>query len=300
MTPQTRNSCMPELPEVQNVVDSLRPLIARRIIQSVVLRRTDISTPPDADWARLLTGKRIRAVRRRGKRIYFDLDDGNRFFVHLGMTGRLRFLPCTQADESHTHLIFMLSGRPTATLRFIDPRRFGGIYWEGSTSRDDDSLGPEPLEMTSQDFATRLKSTSRPVKSALLDQRLVAGLGNIYVDEALHLAGIRPTRCSKRLQFIEVERLVQAIRDVLNRAIAAGGSTLRDYVNAVGDAGNFQKRHLVYGRENKPCQTCTTPIRRIVLAGRSTHFCPACQSTRRVAAMPNANGVRHVAKPVTP
>lgn len=284
---------MPELPEVQNVVDSLRPLIARRIIQSVVLRRTDISSPPDANWAGLLTGRRFRAVRRRGKRIYFDLDDGNRFFVHLGMTGRLRFLPFDAAEECHTHLIFTLSGRPKATLRFIDPRRFGGFFWEGATPRSDDALGPEPLEITWQDLARRLKSTARPVKSALLDQRLLAGLGNIYADEALHIARIRPTRCSKRLQSPEVERLAQAIRDVLNRAINAGGSTLRDYVNATGAEGSFQNLHMVYGREKMPCLTCATPIRRIVLAGRSTHFCPVCQSMRRSDSTCNRHSQRH-------
>jgi formamidopyrimidine-DNA glycosylase len=270
---------MPELPEVQNVVDSLRPLVCGRKIQHINVLRQDVLTPPDAQWHIRLVGRCVQNISRRGKRIYIQLNDGNWLFVHLGMTGRLRLVPDELPLERHTHLAISFRCTPTVSLRFIDARRFGGVFWVGKACGDE-SLGPEPLELPWKELAQRLRVTSRMVKAALLDQRVVAGLGNIYVDEALHRAGIRPTRVAKRLTDDEVRQISTAIRTVLKRAIAAGGSTLRDYVNAEGTPGSFQTLHRVYGRESKPCRRCKTRIRRIVLGGRSTHFCPACQSTR--------------------
>jgi formamidopyrimidine-DNA glycosylase len=268
---------MPELPEVQTVVTTLQCLTGRRI-ESVRLFRTDIVVPSNANLPEILQGRSIQSIHRRAKRIVFTLDNAKVFFIHLGMTGRLTLEQPDHPLLPHTHLILNFdSQNPNHELRFRDPRRFGGIHILPPDVSSDDNLGPEPLTLRPAQLADRLAKTHRPIKSALLDQRLIAGLGNIYVDESLHRAGIHPRAFTDRLNVAQIDRLTQSIKQVLKRAIASRGSSLRDYVDANGNAGAFQKLHKVYDREGEPCATCKTPIERIVLTGRSTHFCPKCQ-----------------------
>ncbi|CAN5547433.1 bifunctional DNA-formamidopyrimidine glycosylase/DNA-(apurinic or apyrimidinic site) lyase [soil metagenome] len=266
---------MPELPEVQTVVDTLRPRLLGKTVRAVHLSRQDIVTPANVDLPSVLVGRSIQSIDRRAKRIVFIIDEGNRFYIHLGMSGRLTSAKPADAVAPHTHLtIDFATGEQ---LRFVDPRRFGGIWWLGQ-SADDATLGPEPLTLSTDDLAARLKKTRRAIKSALLDQSLIAGLGNIYVDESLFVAGIHPLKTASRLSREQVERLNRAIKQVRKRASQAGGSTLKDYVDGDGQRGRYQKRHNVYDRATQPCVTCKSPIKRIVLGGRSTHFCMKCQT----------------------
>jgi formamidopyrimidine-DNA glycosylase len=264
---------MPELPEVQTVVSTLAPVIVGRRIESVKLFRADILTPADVDLVEHLTGKRVEKLDRRAKRIVFTLDDGNRFYIHLGMSGRLTVEPPNSLIIKHTHLILHFKD---FDLRFRDPRRFGGIWWLGDAI-DSDEIGPEPLTLSPKNLALRLSKTRRAIKNALLDQHLIAGLGNIYVDESLFEAGIHPLTRANKLKAEQIQRLNRAIKLTLRRALKHRGSTLRDYVDSTGEKGAFQKLHRVYDRANEPCRSCRTPIKRIVLGSRSTHFCPACQ-----------------------
>jgi formamidopyrimidine-DNA glycosylase len=268
---------MPELPEVQTVVDTLRPRLLGRTIDGVRLHRRDVLLPVGVDLPAELNGKSIASIDRRGKRIIFSLDNGCRFYIHLGMTGRLTVTPSGTRPLSplpHTHLEWQIG---PDTVFFRDPRRFGGIWWLGRDTPADSGMGPEPLTLRPAVLARQLAGTSRAIKVALLDQSLVAGLGNIYVDESLFQAGIHPLTAANALTIEQVGDLNRAIKSTLRRALRHRGSTLRDYRDADGEAGSFQSMHRVYDRAGKPCRNCRTPIRRIVLGGRSTHFCPECQ-----------------------
>lgn len=290
---------MPELPEVQTIVADLADRIVGRTITRVDLRRRDIVTPRDVDFPKLIRRRRITALSRRAKRIIFTLDDGRRFYIHLGMSGRLSLrdsgsgirvwekgtAPLSETrtpepESRHTHMILTLDGG--LQLHFTDPRRFGGIFWLGTESPEKD-LGPEPLSLTARQLAVRLGKTARPIKSALLDQRLIAGLGNIYADESLHAAAIHPLTPANRLTPQQIARLNRAIKTTLRRAIHHRGSSVRNYRDGDGRGGHFQKLHRVYGRQGQPCLTCGTPIERIVLSGRSTCFCPQCQKRPRAS-----------------
>ena len=270
---------MPELPEVQTVVNTLTPRILGQRIERVELFRQDILTPADFDLPKHLAGQRIGQIARRAKRIVFTLENGNRFYIHLGMSGRLTIEPPKSEIPKHTHLILHFAD---FDLRFRDPRRFGGIWWLGDEP-DDDEIGPEPLSLQTNQFAARLAKTHRAIKNALLDQKLIAGLGNIYVDESLFQAGIHPLKPADKLKLAEIAKLNRAIKTTLRRALRHRGSTLRDYVDADGDSGSFQKLHRVYDRAAKPCFICKKPIKRIVLGGRSTHFCSHCQKRTKFA-----------------
>ncbi|MEM8873724.1 MAG: bifunctional DNA-formamidopyrimidine glycosylase/DNA-(apurinic or apyrimidinic site) lyase [Planctomycetota bacterium] len=267
---------MPELPEVQAVVTSLQPSVLRSRILRVSQGVHDVCTPQGFD-VRMLAGRELSHIQRRGKRIILTFDNDHACFVHLGMTGQLRFVTPETPVAKHTHLRFLLA-TPTGIgeLRFVDPRRFGGFVWLGDGPVDA-GLGPEPLTVRPAKLHHELSKTTRHIKTALLDQRLIAGLGNIYVDEALHGARLHPLRHGNSLDLPDTRRLSAAIKRTLNAAITAGGSTLRDYVDANGDIGNYQSRHRVYGREGQKCRRCRSIIQRIVLGGRGTHFCPACQ-----------------------
>lgn len=274
---------MPELPEVQTIVTILGSRLPGAVIVAVRVARADIVAPSGVNLAKHLVGHRIASVQRRGKRIVFALDDGNRFYVHLGMSGRLTLEAPDAPVEPHTHAVFDCALPVVATdgalnLRFRDPRRFGGIWWLGHETGEDPRMGPEPLGLRTGQLATRLARTRRAIKAALLDQSLIAGLGNIYADESLFAAGIHPLLPASALSQDQVRRLNRAIKRTLRRAIDHRGSTLRDYRDASGAEGGFQKLHRVYGRESLPCPVCRTPIQRIVLGGRSAHFCPRCQS----------------------
>lgn len=290
---------MPELPEVETIVTTLRPHVTGSLVRDVFLARADIVTPYGCNVCGRLVGQTILGVSRRGKRIIFMLERGEKFYVHLGMSGRLGVFDPADPAAPHTHLRLTLShvgfavrtrgkstvrtANPTEVieLRFCDPRRFGGIFWPTDCEA---GLGPEPLTITPRQLADRLAKTRRPIKSALLDQRLIAGLGNIYVDESLFAAGIHPLTRSDRLTGPQVVKLTAAIKRILNRAIHHRGSTLRDYRDADGNSGGFQKIHKVYAREGQPCLKCGIPLKRIVITGRSTHFCPKCQKRRQSGA----------------
>jgi formamidopyrimidine-DNA glycosylase len=257
------------------------------MIARVELRRPDIVRCGNADLPLRLRSRIVTDITRRGKKILFQLDDGTAVCIHLGMTGRLTSDPRAAPLLPHTHMIWHLRDPAgqlhDEQLRFRDPRRFGGVWCLSCCADAGQNLGPEPLLVRTSQLADKLARTKRPIKSALLDQRLLAGLGNIYVDEALHVAGIHPLSLTCNLTRQQVTELTRAIKQVLRRAIRHRGSTLRDYVDADGNAGRFQRLHRVYDRKGDPCPRCRTPIDRIVLGGRSTHFCPKCQPSKRTS-----------------
>ena len=260
---------MPELPEVETVVRSIAPHITGRRILSANFNSKHVTPGNRAMLAARLAGRRVESVRRRGKFIVIGLDQGT-LAVHLGMTGRL--LIQGQPGE-HTHGVFTLEH---GQLLYDDPRQFGRIEWSAGPPKRVARLGPEPLEITFEDFRENLRHKAR-IKALLLNQTFLAGVGNIYADESLFAAGIHPLAIAARLSKARACRLHQAIREVLTEAIALGGSSISDYVDGNGQPGWFQVRHQVYGREGQPCLNCGTPIRRILVAQRGTHFCPRCQ-----------------------
>jgi len=262
---------MPELPEVETVVRSIRPLVGRRIVTAEfrnlrILRGGD----PDAMAARL-AGRRITAVKRYGKFILASLSGGGYLMVHLGMTGRL--LLGGEAGK-HTHAIFTFD---RGMLLYDDSRQFGCIELSDDFPRRVARLGPEPLEVGFEDFAAAMKNRKTAIKSLLLNQTFLRGMGNIYADEALFRAGIHPLALAGRIKRDRARKLYDAMIAVLTEAIAAGGSSISDYVDAEGRKGFFQISHRVYQRTGEPCVTCKTPIRRVIVTQRSSHFCPRCQ-----------------------
>jgi formamidopyrimidine-DNA glycosylase len=272
---------MPELPEVETIARGLEKRIAGDLIESVWLgSKPEPLKSPAAKIAATLELSRISHIRRAGKHIVFDLEHAKngpsspakaQWIVHLGMTGSLLVCPSGSEIEKHTHAILQLaSGRE---LRFVDPRRFGRL----SVIEKFEAPGAEPLQIDSEKFALLFKGRKTPIKSALLNQKLLSGVGNIYADEALFRAGIRPRRRAASLTRDELKRLHSSLKKVLNAAIRAGGSSISDYVDSNGDEGFFQLKHRVYGREGKSCLVCKGTIKRVVIAGRSSHYCPKCQ-----------------------
>jgi formamidopyrimidine-DNA glycosylase len=275
---------MPELPEVETVRRGLAQAMEGRRINQVVVRRTDLRRPLPENFADALMGRTITQLGRRAKYLLIHLDDGTVVLAHLGMSGRMVIEQGTEVEvpaRKHEHIAFAV-GNGTV-IRFSDPRRFGLMDLsteEGlSTHTLLASIGPEPLgdDFNGPALAVRLKGRKTPIKSALLDQRIVAGLGNIYVCEGLFMAGISPRRSAHTVGARRADRLVAETKQVLRDAIKAGGSTLRDHVTATGETGYFQHNFKVYGREGEACPTCSKPVKRIVQAGRSTFFCASCQ-----------------------
>ncbi len=273
---------MPELPEVETVRRGLIGPLEGRVLARVQQNRPDLRWPLPANFAKRLTGRRVQRLDRRAKFILARLDDGQVWITHLGMSGRMLLSrDATVPPGPHDHIVIETDGGDVVT--FNDVRRFGMM----DLVPEDDiaehfllrELGPEPLGNAFNDAAlsAALAGRKTPIKAALLDQKIVAGLGNIYVCEALYRAGISPKRLARSVAGKRAARLVPAIRDVLDQAIAAGGSSLRDYVQASGELGYFQHNFAVYGREGEPCQNCGKPVRRIVQSGRSTFYCGACQ-----------------------
>jgi len=269
---------MPELPEVETIARGLNKRIAGDRIESVWIgNKPEPLKSPAALIARTLERARIDRVRRVGKHIVFDLAPPNgsgirQWIVHLGMTGRMVVAAPRSEAANHTHLIARLSSGKE--LRFIDPRRFGRLEVRESSFS---GTGTEPLEITSEELVRLFRGRKAPIKAALLNQKLLHGVGNIYADESLFRAGIRPRRRANSITRFQYAKLHKALRQVLKEAIAAGGSSVSDYVDADGEEGFFQLRHRVYGREGEPCLVCRTPIKKIVVAGRGTHYCPRCQ-----------------------
>jgi formamidopyrimidine-DNA glycosylase len=262
---------VPELPEVETVVRSIAPLVGRRIVSAEfrclrVLRGGD----PDHMAARL-QGRRIMAVKRYGKFIVASIEGGGYLVIHLGMTGRLLL---GGPAGKHTHAILTLD---RGVLLYDDSRQFGCLQFSEEFPRRIGKLGPEPLEIRFEDFARALKRRKTRIKALLLNQGFVRGVGNIYADEALFRAGIHPLAIASRLRGERPRRLFDAMVAVLTEAIAAGGSSISDYVDAEGRKGFFQLSHRVYQRTGEPCVTCGTPVRRTLVVQRSSHFCPKCQ-----------------------
>jgi formamidopyrimidine-DNA glycosylase len=272
---------MPELPEVETIARGLATRVSGDAIESVWLgRKPEPLKSPAREIAATLEQSRIAAVRRMGKHIVFDLEPNNskragkaQWIVHLGMTGRLQVCEPSSEILKHTHAILKLeSGRE---LRFVDPRRFGRL--SVARSGNFDAGGIEPLEADLERFVELFRGRKTPIKSALLNQKLLRGVGNIYADESLFRAGIRPRRRASTVSRDQFAKLLSAVQAVLKEAIALGGSSISDYVDADGEEGFFQLQHRVYGREGQPCLVCKTPIKRVVIAGRSSHYCPKCQ-----------------------
>jgi formamidopyrimidine-DNA glycosylase len=273
---------VPELPEVETIARGLDKRVRNDAIDSVWLGKHREPLKSSArEISAALTGTRIIEVRRVGKHIVFDLEASTsqngkatrQWIVHLGMTGRM--LVCSPEEETpkHTHAIASLaSGRE---LRFVDPRRFGRL--SVATKKSFAGPGTEPLTISPEDFAKLFRGRKTPIKAALLNQKLLHGVGNIYADESLFRAGIRPKRQAGRLTRAELDRLHAAVKEVLKEAIKLGGSSVSDYVDAEGREGFFQLQHRVYLRTGEPCLVCKTPIKRMVLGGRGTHYCPKCQ-----------------------
>jgi len=272
---------MPELPEVETVVRGLDTRMRGRRIARLDLYRGDLRWRLPKGLKAKTEGRAIERVARRAKYILIHLDDGGVMLLHLGMSGRLVVVEPhdRRAPEPHDHVVFSLDDG--TRIRFNDPRRFGVLDYVKLEALQGhkllSALGPEPLgsEFTSAHLAAALKGKRTPLKAALLDQQVVAGLGNIYVSESLFHAGLSPRRLARTITPERAERLVAAIRDVLGRAIAAGGSSIRDYVQTSGELGYFQHQWAVYGREGEPCPGCDCGggIRRIVQSSRSTFYC---------------------------
>ena len=303
---------MPELPEVETISNGVNARVRGRTIISVWLgsKPEPFRSRPE-ELVKTLSGSTIERVRRVGKHIVVDLTrdsaPGRRrsryasgkakpwrgqWLVHLGMTGSLLVCQPDEPTPKHTHAILQLED--AREIRFVDPRRFGrlsvldlssepapktGKRDKGAGSGDKGFVGPgqEPLDISADAFRALFRGRRTPIKSALLNQKLLHGVGNIYADESLFRAGIRPRRQAGRLTAKELERLRNAIQSVLREAITLGGSSVSDYVDASGEKGFFQLEHKVYLRTGEPCLVCGTPIRRILVAGRGTHFCPQCQ-----------------------
>ena len=282
---------MPELPEVETVRRGLEPAMTGRLIAAAAVNRPDLRWPLPPRMAERLTGQRVLGLRRRSKYILADLSGGETLLIHLGMSGRMLvsgvmlggFFHDHPAPAKHDHVILNMDGG--ARVTFNDPRRFGAMDLMPTDSAEGHpllaSLGPEPLGNAFDEAHLRARLTGRraPIKAALLDQHVVAGLGNIYVCEVLFRAGLAPGRLAGSLTPDEVAGLVPIIRAVLLEAIEAGGSSLRDYRQAGGELGYFQHAFRVYGREGQPCLApgCDGTIGRIVQSGRSSFLCPRCQ-----------------------
>jgi len=279
---------MPELPEVETVTRGLRPVLEGRRLVRVIQRRPDLRWPLPPDFARRLEGRRIERLRRRAKYLLADMDDGTVLIAHLGMSGRMLVSPIANTTfDAHDHVV--LETDEGRQVRFNDARRFGmmdlATTLDWTTHPLIRELGPEPLEpgFDGPALSASLAGRRTSVKAALLDQRVVAGLGNIYVCEALFRARISPARTALSVPGVRAERLVTAIRDVLTAAIEAGGSSLRDHRQVSGELGYFQHAFAVYGREGMPCDGCTCDVsrtggvRRMVQSARSTFHCPRRQ-----------------------
>jgi formamidopyrimidine-DNA glycosylase len=279
---------VPELPEVETVRRGLLPAMEGRVILAAAINRPDLRWPLPERMAARLTGARVLALRRRSKYILADLSSGETLLIHLGMSGRMLVSGSLQgsfrhdlpAPQKHDHVVLDMEGG--ARVTFNDARRFGAMdltATEGEPHRLLKGLGPEPFgnDFNEAYLVARLRGRAAPVKALLLDQRVLAGLGNIYVCEALFRAGIAPERAGGSLGDGDAARLVAAISAVLTEAIAAGGSTLRDYRRLSGDGGWFQHDFAVYGRAGEPCSACARPVARIVQNARSTFWCPRCQ-----------------------
>src|SRR5258707_14574785 len=285
---------MPELPEVETVARGLRQAILGSRILSVAMGKTDFIDDPAA-LEQHLPGRQIEAVERYGKFMLLRLSavhsetraaaNGDAapasLLVHLGMTGQIAPSPAAQPLEKHTHVCMLLDdGRE---LRYVDARRFGRIAYltEAPLAEELSGFGADPLEVSKEEFANRICERRARIKALLLDQTVLRGVGNIYADESLWRAKIHPGQLGARLSRKQAETLRRVLQDILRKAIALRGSSISDFLDAEGEPGEYQRHHRAYGREGKNCYRCKTPIRRAIVAGRSSYFCPRCQPSPR-------------------
>jgi formamidopyrimidine-DNA glycosylase len=283
-----KREAMPELPEVETIARGVDERLRGDLIETTWFseKPEPFKSPPQL-MAKELPGRRIDRVYRVGKHIVFDLADrpspartkysGVQWIVHLGMTGRLLVADAATPVPRHTHgILHLASGRE---LRFVDPRRFGrlGLHIVSAEKTSFAGTGREPFDISRDEFAALFRRRRTSIKAALLNQKLLHGVGNIYADESLFRAGIRPRRMACHLKRVELDRLHASLQSVLKEAISLGGSSVSDYVDAAGVEGFFQLEHRVYLRTGQPCLVCGTPIRRILVGGRGTHYCPRCQ-----------------------
>jgi formamidopyrimidine-DNA glycosylase len=269
---------MPELPEVEITRRGIEPHLARRTITGVVVRHRGLRWPVPRNLGAILTGAQIRSVGRRAKYLLFDCGKGT-LIVHLGMSGSLRVVPAAETPGPYDHFDL---GVGEVSVRLRDPRRFGAVLWHsGDPARHRllAHLGVEPLSAAFTGRVLHAASRGRraAIKQLLMDHRLVAGIGNIYANESLFRAGIHPLTPGRRLSLARCERLVAAVRATLEEALAAGGSSLRDFVGSDGSPGYFQQHYFVYDRVGEPCRVCGTTIRRVVQGQRASFYCPGCQ-----------------------
>ncbi|HWZ99233.1 MAG TPA: bifunctional DNA-formamidopyrimidine glycosylase/DNA-(apurinic or apyrimidinic site) lyase [Candidatus Dormibacteraeota bacterium] len=298
---------MPELPEVETLARGLQQTVAGRRIVSVTLGKTDFIDDPAA-LEQHLPGQLIERVERFGKFMLMRLSNaknghapgdavpGGSLLVHLGMTGHLSPHATVEPFPKHTHARFLLDdGRE---LRYTDARRFGRMAYFAAENLPSElgRFGDDPLEITEQDFAALLKLHKSRIKALLLKQSALRGVGNIYADESLWRSRIHPTRIAARLSPEESRKLRRALQEILREAIELRGSSISDFLDAEGRPGEYQRRHRAYGRETKPCYRCKTPIRRVIVAGRSSYFCPRCQPAPKPAKRTAKRGKRVTAK----
>lgn len=271
---------VPELPEVETVRAGIAPHLLKQHFQSVTVRNPNLRWPVPTQLPTLLKGQTVHQVERRAKYLLIELDKGC-LVIHLGMSGQLRFVQADTQPGKHDHLDFVMSSGKL--LRYTDPRRFGAVLWlkpgEQADHRLFSSLGPEPLseEFNADYLYAKTRKRSLPIKSLIMDGKVVVGVGNIYANEALFLSGIRPNLAAGKLSKARTALLVDNIKQVLSRAIAQGGTTLKDFVNGEGKPGYFKQELLVYGRAGEPCVNCKKPLTETRLAQRSTVFCRQCQ-----------------------
>ncbi len=270
---------MPELPEVETTLRGLAPHLTGRQVRNVVIRNPQLRWPIPANLPRLLHGQTIRQLRRRAKYLLIGFDHGT-LILHLGMSGSLRIQPGATPAEKHDHFDLVLDdGR---LLRLRDPRRFGSVLWcEGDVEQHPllAALGPEPLlpEFGGEHLYSATRKRTAAIKLVIMDSHVVVGVGNIYANEALFRAGIRPQLAAGRLSKERCARLAASIKEVLRAAIRKGGSSLRDYVDSSGEPGYFQQHYFVYGRAGEPCRRCGTTVKQVRQGQRSTFYCPQCQ-----------------------
>jgi formamidopyrimidine-DNA glycosylase len=275
---------MPELPEVETVARGLQREIAGRRVVSVTLGKTDFMDNP-GEIERHLPGAEIRAVERYGKFMLLRLRraeavEESALLVHLGMTGAMMPRAVSEPHAKHTHLVALLDdGRE---LRYVDPRRFGRMALLAGEGLQEElrRFGADPLEVPLNEFARRIRERRARIKALLLDQQVLRGVGNIYADESLWKAKIHPAQIGAWLRPEQLEKLHRALQEILKKAIVLRGSSISDFRDAEGEPGEYQLHHKAYGREGKPCYRCRTPIKRMVVAGRSSYFCPNCQKRR--------------------
>ncbi len=270
---------MPELPEVEIIASELNHKLQGKNLSKIIFRNASGFRLHLECFDTAKFPVRVSRIDRRGKYIVWFLDSGSQMWMHLGMTGRFEWVDSDQAWAKHEHISFLVP-ELKKELRFCDIRKFGIFYWIENPLKLPAALkkiAPDPFEISSADFISKLKGRRSGIKSLLLNQELVSGIGNIYASESLHRAGIRPAKQAHRLSWVQLERLHLAVQEVLKEAVANGGSSVDDYVHTDGSRGGFQNLHRVYGRSGSPCLKCGSKIKKLVITGRSTFFCSVCQ-----------------------